>query len=224
MPARMTDNPAKKLTPLQTQRRERILQAVRDQLEAGGYDGVSMRDLAELANVSPTTLYNLFESKDTLILTALTDLLGRLNTRVRQAKLTGLARILLNADVVAQQIVATPHYAEAMARLLFNAAPEDPIVDILLHRTVDDNRLALQEMIADKEISGDVDIELFARRLSTNNWALIFQWMKGYTPLQELRREYRRGVILTLLPAMTAKTSRQYAGEMLADSAVASTS
>ena len=224
MAARMTDNRAKKLTPLQSQRRERILRAVRDQLETGGYDGVSMRDLAELANVSPTTLYNLFESKDTLILTALTDLLGQLNTRVRQANLNGLARILLNADVVAQQIVATPHYAEAMARLLFNAAPNDPIVDILLHRTVDDNRLALQEMIADKEIRGDIDLELFARRLSTNNWALIFQWMKGYLSLPELRGEYRRGVILTLLPAMTPKTSRQYTAEILADPAVASTS
>ena len=220
----MTDNPTKTLTPLQRQRRERILQSVRDQLEAGGYDAVSMRDLAELAKVSPTTLYNLFDSKDTLILTALTDLLAQLRGTVRQAQLTGLARVLLNADVVAQQIIATPHYAEAMARLLFNAAPEDPIVEILLHNTIDDYTTALHEMIDNGEIRADVDVELFARRLSTNNWALIFQWMKGYLALEDLRREYRRGAVLTLLPAMTAKTSRQHAAEILAGPLVASAS
>lgn len=220
----MADAVSKSLTPLQKQRRERILQAVRDQLEAGGYDGVSMRDLAGLANVSPTTLYNLFDSKDTLILAALTDLLAQLEQAVEKTNTTGLDRLLVNADEVAKQILNTPHYAEAMARLLFNAAPDDPITEVLLHNTVGNNRVALMDMCEAGEFRRDVDIDLFARRLSSNGWMLILQWMKGYIPNSELREEYRRGVVLTLLPAMTPKTARKYQPEVLATARVASAS
>ena len=66
------------LTPLQRARRERILTTTRDQLSLLGYDGINMRNLAAAAEVSPTTLYNLYENKDVLVLSALEDQLSRM--------------------------------------------------------------------------------------------------------------------------------------------------
>ena len=59
---------AKVLTPKQVARRESIIKAVRSLLSRHGYDGVSMRKVAAEAGVSPSTLYEIYESKDTLIL------------------------------------------------------------------------------------------------------------------------------------------------------------
>ena len=56
----------KPLTPRQEVRREKILSAARKLVASQGYDGMVMSDLAEVAEVSPTTLYNLFNTKDEL--------------------------------------------------------------------------------------------------------------------------------------------------------------
>ena len=47
---------AKALTPRQVARRESIIEAVRTLLARRGYDGVSMREVAAEAGVSPSTL------------------------------------------------------------------------------------------------------------------------------------------------------------------------
>ena len=65
----------KPLTPRQEVRREKILSAARKLVASQGYDGMVMSDLAEVAEVSPTTLYNLFNTKDELLLEALRGLM-----------------------------------------------------------------------------------------------------------------------------------------------------
>ena len=122
----------KTLTLVQQQRRIRILTSTREQLAQLGYEGINMRDLGQVAQVSTSTLYNLYQSKDTLILAALEDLLASLNDEVDATGARGLARFLKRAEVVADQIVSTPRYAEAMGRMLFNAEESDPIVKTLL--------------------------------------------------------------------------------------------
>jgi AcrR family transcriptional regulator len=53
------------------ERRERILKAARKLVAERGYDGLTMRDLARAARVSVPTLYNLFGSKDAILIAEL---------------------------------------------------------------------------------------------------------------------------------------------------------
>jgi len=122
----------KTLTPVQQQRRDRILSGARQQLSKHGYEGLNMRDLAVVAEVSTSTLYNLYQGKDALILAALEDLLAEINTTVVSTGVTGLDRSLKRIEVIADQIVETPKYAEAMGKMLFNAEPSHPIVQALI--------------------------------------------------------------------------------------------
>ena len=122
----------KSLTAGQRDRRERILSAARNQLAESGYEGLNMRDLASAAQVSTSTLYNLYQGKDTLILIALEDLLLELNEAVQVTGAKGIERCIKRFEVIADQIVKTPAYAEAMARMLFTAAAADPIVQALM--------------------------------------------------------------------------------------------
>jgi AcrR family transcriptional regulator len=52
-------------------RRERIVAAARTLVAERGYEGLTMRDLARAAKVSVPTLYNLFGSKDAILVTEL---------------------------------------------------------------------------------------------------------------------------------------------------------
>ena len=194
-------------TPRQIERRERILQAVRDQLETNGYDGMNMRELAESAGVSPTTLYNLYESKDVLILSALRDLLEQLRAQSEAVERgtpdPGIPHYLARQDRVAQQIIETPRYAEAMTRMLFNAEPANAITQVLLTDAIALTVPEVEQMVALRQLVRDTDVERLSRDLVGNRWALLLMWMKGFVALQQLRTEHARCNVLTLWPSMT---------------------
>ena len=197
------------LTRTQIERRERILEAVRDRLSSHGYDGLSMRDLADSANVSPTTLYNLFGGKDALVLAALRDLLDQIAVRVAQSEATGMQRLLIGAEEIGRQIVATPEYAEGMTRTLFNADPSDPICELLLADGIEGNRRALLDMQALDEIQRGVDVDAFARDLTGRGWMVILLWMKGFIALRDMPSELKRSIVVALAAAMTPRLARR---------------
>ncbi len=60
--------------PLSERKRKRylaILNAALDLMERKGFDGVSVRELAELADITPTTIYNVFGSKEGVLSAAI---------------------------------------------------------------------------------------------------------------------------------------------------------
>lgn len=60
--------------PLSARQKKRyiaILNVALDLMERKGFDGVSVRELAELAEITPTTIYNVFGSKEALLSAAL---------------------------------------------------------------------------------------------------------------------------------------------------------
>ncbi|MBO6656853.1 MAG: TetR/AcrR family transcriptional regulator [Pseudomonadales bacterium] len=190
----------KTFTLAQKERRERILQSARDQLSRLGYEGLNMRDLAVEANVSTSTLYNLYQSKDTLILAALQDLLAGLNEAVVGTGVRGVERCIANAEAIADQIVDTPRYAEAMAKMLFAGEQSDPIVRALLGTALEQQREMLNEMLESGEMDAGVDTEFIARSMTSTGWSAILLWMKGYVALHDFKREYVRNAMTTLLP------------------------
>jgi len=198
------------LTPRQAERRERILRTVREHLSRSGYEGLSMRDIAEAADVSPTTLYNLFRNKDGLVLAAQQDVLEQLGQQVLGSHTAGIRRLIVTAEVIADQVVRTPRYADAMTRMLLNSDPADPICRMLFGDVIRRNRMLLEEMKSLNEIHKDTDVEQFARHLTGDSWGTLLLWMKGFLALQDLKEASVRKLLLTLLPVMTPKTARQY--------------
>ena len=191
------------LTAVQQQRRERILLSARDQLSQFGYEGLNMRELAVIADVSTSTLYNLYQSKDTLILAALEDQLADINAVVAETNASGLGRFLARVDAVADQIVETPKYAEAMGKMLFGADAHDPIVQLLIGTSLSFNREELAEMAGCGELRQETDRNFLARSLSSTGWSTVLMWMKGYVALHDFKQEYVRNAVTMMLPYVT---------------------
>ncbi len=199
----------KTLTLVQQQRRDRILSGAREHLSKFGYEGLNMRDLAAVAGVSTSTLYNLYQGKDTLILAALEDLLFDLNAKVLAAGVSGLDRSLKRIEVTADQIVDTPEYAEAMGRMLFNAEPSHPIVSALIGAALSLNGEEIAEMQSAGELKSDTDAGFLARSMASTGWAVILMWMKGYIAVHDFKKEYVRNAIATLLPWVTSDAEQK---------------
>jgi len=191
------------LTPLQRKRRERILTTTRTQLSELGYDGINMRDLAASARVSPTTLYNLYENKDVLVLSALQDQLEQMARQAEARPEEGLTYLLEISRAIAQQIQDTPRWADAIARLLFQASPQDPITRTLLIETLAARRTALEAMREAGELNRRADSAALARSLMGAVWSTLLLWTKSVIPLEALPAELLRNQLYVLLAEAT---------------------
>src|SRR5437764_464693 len=67
------------------ERRGRILAAARELIAERGYDGLTMRDLAQASRVSVPTLYNLFGGKQAILLGELEETFERVVASTRNA-------------------------------------------------------------------------------------------------------------------------------------------
>ena len=101
--------PARPLTANQQRRRARILDATRCLVIKHGYDGMIMRDVAATAEVSATTLYNLYNTKDELLLEALRERVTNTTARaVRKSGGPGCAYLLAHVSSVCQETRKSP--------------------------------------------------------------------------------------------------------------------
>ena len=65
----------------QLERQSHIIETARRLLEEEGYEGMTMRGLAKQAGVAQGTLYNLYSSKDELVLAAINYVLEELGEK-----------------------------------------------------------------------------------------------------------------------------------------------
>jgi len=204
------------LTPLQRERRERILNTTRAQLSELGYDGINMRDLAAAADVSPTTLYNLYENKDVLVLSALQDQLEQMARQAEARPEDGLNYLLEIARAITRQIHETPRWADAIARLLFQARPEDPITRTLLTDTLAARQTALRAMQDAGQLDPGADVISISRSLMGSAWSTILLWTKEVITLEALPDEFMRNQLYVLLAVATPPLRPQLAQALAA--------
>ena len=194
--------------------RERILTTTRTQLSELGYDGINMRDLAASARVSPTTLYNLYENKDVLVLSALQDQLEQMARQAEARPEEGLTYLLEISRAIAQQIQDTPRWADAIARLLFQASPQDPITRTLLIDTLAARRTALEAMREAGELNRRADSAALARSLMGAVWSTLLLWTKSVIPLEALPAELLRNQLYVLLAEATEPVRQRLQREL----------
>src|SRR5262245_39106061 len=105
------------------ERRGRILGAARRLVAERGYDGLTMRDLARAARVSVPTLYNLFGSKDAILMSELEAEAARIAARVPTVGAGFFARGVAAFEAGMQMIEEAPEFHRAVMRM-FLTSPE----------------------------------------------------------------------------------------------------
>ncbi|MCC5885111.1 MAG: TetR/AcrR family transcriptional regulator [Gammaproteobacteria bacterium] len=202
-------------TERQRARRDRILQATRELVTSVGYEGLTMRELAARAQVSPTTLYNLYTNKDELLFAAVGDhMSGSLQEARALAPDPGYEQLVRIVEVLGVQVQATPEYAEAIAKALFQAGPEDALTRLLVLRTSQQCLPSLQAMADAGQLRPGVKHDRTAHLLVDASWGCMFGWLKGMVPLADLRRELR-DLRLSILMSVAEGEARRHMEEWL---------
>ena len=202
----------KSLTPRQEDRRHRILGVARQMVADYGYGGMVMSEVAERAEVSPTTLYNLYNTKDELLLEALRELMVISYQRVGEMSELGPGwRYLLNVmEYGASLRVSEPAYAEAITDALLRAVQGDALTELLLHAVRQDFLFSLTKMAEQGELKKEVDVEHLATILLGNYWSTFMMINKGLEVISRMRI----GLLVNVLSVLIASSQGAAREEM----------
>jgi len=195
------------LTPGQQNRRNRILHAARTLVASHGYDGMIMRDVATRAKVSPTTLYNLYNTKDELLLAALRDSVADADHRTAaQTSKLGYERLVVHLHHSVQQTREEPAYAKAINQALLRANAGDPLAEVLITGTKQAISESLEAMAVQKKLHAKADLQALASALVGAFWGNYMLWTKGELALDDLETELTRSFLSLLLPVAAGST------------------
>lgn len=191
------------MTPKQKARRERILSVTLDHIHQHGYEAVNMRDLAEAADVSPTTLYRLFDSKESLILATVKDLIEQTTSSVAEKEEAGVSHLFALLRSFAGGFVADTRTAGVIPSLLLMAEAGAPATEVLLANAIRARHASVVDMQKVGEIDPKSDIDHLARQLTMATWGPLLFWDKGFVETEQLADELVKASIWTLLPVLT---------------------
>ena len=197
------------LTPRQESRRQKILSAARKLVASQGYEGMVMSDLAEVAEVSPTTLYNLFNTKDELLLEALRGLIVKNYEKVEKlSEDSGWKYLVKVAENGAWLRSSEPEFGVAITDALLRAKPGDPLTKLLFASVREDFLRSLKEMKSKRELREEVDLSHLATIMVGNYWSTFILLNKGIERNKQLAVSTKINM-LSLLSASSQGEAKQ---------------
>lgn len=120
------------------ERRERIARVARALVAERGYDGLTMRDLARAARVAVPTLYNLFGSKDAILVAELEASARQIASRLPAGGDSFFARGMAAFETGMSLIEDAPEFYRAVMRMFMTSPQTDE-----MRRRVEEGYMAI---------------------------------------------------------------------------------
>ncbi|MFK7977984.1 MAG: TetR/AcrR family transcriptional regulator [Halioglobus sp.] len=185
----------------QRERRRRILKVAGVQLQKHGLDALTMQSIAEVSEVSTKTLYNLFGSRDLLLLEAASDRLVDLETSSELNSIeAGIPRLLAFTIGTMAQFEEMPKYARAVIAIVMRASMDE---ETAYQNLTPVQRFAHASLvIADKqgELRDGIDLLELSYVIAANLWGVVMLWEKGLLQLEQLKIQIALSHSLALTP------------------------
>ena len=187
-----------------------IISAARTLIDQEGVDGFSMRVLAEEADVSVATLYNLFDSREAIVRAVHEAALGDLAPKLGKLKGTSDLGDLRNKFVAALDLVF-----RSISAPLFLAYSEEPSNASLLHgehRATEALVPELEAALRRGELRKGTDVTDLRCVLEAVVYTAFRLDALGAITAKERRHRLRSGAEIALLAHATAKGRRALLG------------
>lgn len=198
-PEDLIANPGSKLERSKAKRRQAIVSAARELIRETGETGLSMRALAARANVSLATPYNLFGSKQG-VLVALSNIEAEAFGKMFQAQAStnSLSRIFEYVDMTFSLYRSDEKYWRVMLRILYRSE------DAQLRERLRKPRVRfLRALLKDAIVAGNLDSELSVDFVSRALFGIylytVQEWVHEQISLERARLETGFGYSLILL-------------------------
>ena len=189
------------------ERRERILESARALIAARGFEGLTMRELAQEAGVTVPTIYNLVGSKDEVLFSTVQEQTDRWFHGIEPAA----GDVLAVVDANVEELLSNPPYYRSLVRLLMTSdaagASRENVgrtLDALIRR-------ALGELAESGELESWIDLRALQRQIQTRLWITSIGWANGEIADDQLAAQSRYGTAMLLLAACRDGARDEYA-------------
>lgn len=159
------------------ERKQRILEVGRRLIAAHGFDGVTMRELAEQSLVSVPTLYNLFGGKNELLSAVVESYFAKLmGSALRRPTGEGLPRIFAVCRLLSVHLPQNAEYARSLMTFSLGSSGSSPVLEFVASELAHEFGLALEQMQGRRQLVAWVDGEALAERLASLVLMVTFEW------------------------------------------------
>ena len=192
------------------ERKERILKVARRLIAERGFDGVTMRALADESLVSVPTLYNLFGGKDELLAASVeADFSMMLAHAAGGDGEEGLARLLGVTRTMATQLLIQPDYTRSLMSFFWGASDSRRLREAVARALTDGIVAALDQMQARRQLVPWVDTRALGERAMTQIVMTAFEWAREYLPDESLEPAMLTGVAGMILGFARGKAAAE---------------
>lgn len=192
-------------------RQRAILQAARDIIINLGETGLTMRDLAVKAGVSPTTPYNLFGSKQAVLQAIYEeDRVGFLAIFEASASAEPLARLFDLIDLTIQRWATAPEFYRPLLSILHRNSESEVGAGAWSPRLAS-TRLLVKDAVDAGALSPETPIDLVTATLLRTFKAVGQEWVEHTLTIDQAGRQLGAGFSLVLASLITPKSAPELA-------------
>jgi AcrR family transcriptional regulator len=198
------------VTKQREERKQRILEVARGLIADRGYDGVTMRDLADQSLVSVPTLYNLFGGKQELLLAAIESyFLELLRNTERSQRDEGLPQLISLAETIAREMLQRAAYARSLMRFFGGPSDTRGLHEFVAQELTNEVVLALDQMKSKRQLASWVEPRVLGERLSSHFIIISFEWASGYLSDSAMRAAILYSLGIALLGLTRGKAAEE---------------
>ncbi len=192
------------------ERKRRILDVARKLIAEKGYDGVTMRELADLSLVSVPTLYNLFGGKNELLFAAVESYFAKLLGGSALANAgNGLDKILFLTKMLGRETPRNAQHARSLMGFFGNISDAGGIHELVAHQLTAQLRNGLDEMQQKRQLAAWVEAGPLAERLASQLSITMFEWARQQLTDEGLLGAMLYGTSVTLLGLARGKAASE---------------
>ena len=196
-------------SPVQVERRERILDETLKLLGSVAPQDISMDQIAVASGVSTKTLYNLFQSRNGLLLAA--------GARTREGNESygevlsaraGIPRIIALTQRAMDTFGESPAFMESAVSLVLGITAEEEAEYQRVGRTQEWFYEQLLVAKSEGDLLPTTDCLQLSQLMAASQWGCTLLWQKKLISLEELREQTLLKHCLDLIPYCTAAQKR----------------
>jgi len=203
--------PRRYASPLIAERRARILDEAKTLIGEVGAAAFTLRDLGRRANVSVTTIYNIFGDKEGVIAHALREFHAGIKLALPSAaaNLPGYLRALADTTAI---VIEHRAYSLALADLYFSVSLAPALFDMIRTMPLQVFSHWLWAARRDDLLGGHCDAAVAESSFANLEWATIKDWGAGRIVDAELAGARQRSFLLMVAAVGGGEVREQAAG------------
>ncbi|MEH6589630.1 MAG: TetR/AcrR family transcriptional regulator [Halioglobus sp.] len=194
------------------ERREHILEIVRQCIAERGVGDLTIRDLAAACRVSVPTLYRGFGSKEQLLVEAVSSFFNSdvLGDQLEGTGLTGAPRLLAIVDLCGKTIEDMPEYNQQLFTLFMSSDFGGRLGWDITESISQATNQALSEVKQTGELNSWVDIDVLAERIAAQCIISVLEFCNGDLSIDNFTATFGYSAALLAAAATTGKAQTAF--------------